>query len=73
MIHEKGQNWNDYPAMQKRGRFVFKQEVDMETEFKGKEFMQNSYKRNVWTTASCPTFTKDQEFLLSFIPNIDNV
>ncbi len=71
MIHEKGQNWNDYPAMQKRGRFVFKKEIDMETEFKGKEFQQSSYKRNKWVSDECPTFTQDQDFLLGFIPDIN--
>ena len=71
MIHEKGQNWNDYPAMQKRGRFVFKKEIDMETEYKGKEFMQSSYKRKIWVVEECPTFTQDQNFLLGFIPDIN--
>ena len=73
MIHEKGANWNDFDPMLKRGRFVFKKEVDMETEFKSVELQQKSYKRNVWVTEECPTFTQDQEFLLGFIPNIDEV
>lgn len=73
MIHEKGQNWNDYPAMQKRGRFVFKKEVKCETEFKGEEFMQQNYTRNVWVTAECPTFTAQPNFLLGFIPDINEV
>ena len=73
MIHEKGQNWNDYPAMQKRGRFIFKKEVKCETEFKGKEFMQQSYIRNMWVSEECPTFTAEPDFLLEFIPNINNL
>lgn len=71
MIHEKGQNWNDFPAIQKRGRFVYKKEIKCETEFKGKEFIQQSYTRNIWVAEECPTFTKDQNFLLEFIPNIN--
>lgn len=71
MIHEKGQNWNDFPAIQKRGRFVYKKEIKCETEFKGKEFIQQSYTRNIWVVEECPTFTKDQNFLLEFIPNIN--
>lgn len=73
MIHEKGQNWNDYPAMQKRGRFVFKKEVQLVTPFVSVDELQSSYVRNRWVTEECPTFTQDQEFLLKFIPDINEV
>jgi tRNA(His) guanylyltransferase len=75
MIHEKGQNWNDFPAMQKRGRFVFKEEYEVDNPL-GRAYLDGEgfpTTRTRWVTASCPTFTQDQEFLLSFIPNIDNV
>ena len=71
MIFQKGINWNDYDSTLKRGRFVFKEEVDMETEFKGKEFKQTSYKRNVWVARGCPTFTQEPLFLELFIPEME--
>jgi len=71
MIHEKGQNWNDYDSTLKRGRFVFKEKVKMETEFKGKEFKQSSYERNHWVARGCPTFTAEPLFLDLFIPELD--
>ena len=71
MIFDKGTNWNDYDSTLKRGRFVFKEEVDCETEFKGKEFMQQSYKRNRWVARGCPTFTAEPLFLDLFIPEMD--
>ena len=71
MIFQKGINWNDYDSILKRGRFVFKEEVDMETEFKGEEFKQTSYKRNRWVARGCPTFTAEPLFLDLFIPEQD--
>ncbi len=75
MIHEKGQNWNDYPAMQKRGRFVFKEEYELTQSHTFVSELKDGdvVKRTRWVTEECPTFTQDQEFLLGFIPNIDNV
>jgi len=70
MIHDKGQNWNDFPAMQKRGRFVFKKEVKMVQEFKGDPLEQETYTRNVWVTEECPTFTQDMNFLYNRIPDL---
>lgn len=58
MIFQKGQNWNDYPATKKRGRFIQKKEVVLE----------NNVKRNVWTADECPIFTQEREFLRSKIP-----
>ena len=71
MIHEKGQNWNDYDSTLKRGRFVFKEKIELETEFKGEEFMQQSYERNRWVARGCPTFTAEPLFLDLFIPEMD--
>jgi len=71
MIHEKGDNWNNYDAKLKRGRFIFKKEVQLETPFIGIEFAQNSYVRNTWVSEECPIFTQEPDFLLSRIP--DNV
>jgi tRNA(His) 5'-end guanylyltransferase len=68
MIFQKGTNWNDYAPMFKRGRFIFKKEVEMETPFVSKDKKQTTYMRNVWTSGECPIFTQDREFLLKFIP-----
>ena len=68
MIHKKGKNWNDYPATQKRGRFISKVKVDMETPYVSKDKAQFAYSRNVWVADECPTFTKDRDFLTSRIP-----
>ena len=71
MIFQKGINWNDYDSTLKRGRFVFKEEVDMETDYKGTNFQQKNYKRNRWVARGCPTFTAEPLFLDLFIPEQD--
>jgi len=70
MIHEKGQNWNDFSPMEKRGRFIFKQEVELETEYQGTEIQQKNYTRNRWVADECPTFTQNMDFLYDFIPDL---
>ena len=67
MIHEKGQNWNDYDPTLKRGRFVYKQSYVIGETITGGE----KATRSRWVTRACPTFTQDQEFLLAFIPDIN--
>jgi len=71
MIHEKGQNWNDFTPQEKRGRFIFKQEVQLATPFVSKDKKQTSYVRNKWVADECPTFTANPEFLEDFIPEIE--
>jgi len=71
MIHEKGQNWNDFTPQQKRGRFVSKQPMELETEYIDLDKVQHSYIRNRWVTDECPTFTQDREFLAQYIPKHD--
>lgn len=68
MIFQKNINWNDYAPKYKRGRFIFKQEVDLETPFISNDKMQHSYKRNRWVADECPTFTQERLFLLKYIP-----
>lgn len=71
LIHAKGQNWNDYPAGQKRGRCI----VRVQTEKKmtdprdGKEV---DVIRSEWRTVEPPIFTQDdgKEFLNNYIPRI---
>ena len=70
MIHEKDKNWNDFTPQEKRGRFVFKQEVQLETEYESFEKKQTTYTRNHWVVSECPIFTKDKEFLIERIPKL---
>jgi tRNA(His) 5'-end guanylyltransferase len=57
LIHQKGQNWNDYDAKLKRGRFIEKL-----------EFVVNDTIRNKWMSIECPTFSQQQDFLYDRIP-----
>ena len=70
MIHEKGQNWNDYDATLKRGRFIFKEAVELDTEFIDVDKMQQRYIRNRWVSGECPIFTQDKEFLMERVPKL---
>jgi len=70
MIHEKGDNWNDYAPKLKRGRFIFKQEVHLDTPFVDIATAQHSYVRNIWVSEECPTFSQQREFLMPYLmPN----
>lgn len=71
MIFQKGINWNDYAPKYKRGRFIFKQEVDLETEFVSVDKAQFSYKRTRWVSGECPIFTQDMDFLYDRISDIE--
>lgn len=71
MIFQKGINWNDYAPKYKRGRFILKEEVQLETPFISEDKCQHSYTRTVWRSGECPIFTQDREFLISRIPKND--
>lgn len=82
LIFQKGQNWNDYPVGQKRGRIIekiqFVNGVDVRTipfqEIKGplmsgnKEVGPADVVRNKWTVVEPPVFTQEKEFLYNRIP-----
>ena len=68
MIFQKGINWNDYDPKYKRGRFITKVVINLETEFQGIDKKQSNYQRTRWISTECPTFTTDMEFLYSRIP-----
>ena len=70
MIHAKGDNWNSYDAKVKRGRFITKQVVELDTEFIDVDKMQQSYIRHRWISDECPTFTQDKEFLMERVPKL---
>lgn len=57
LIFQKGQNWNDFDAKLKRGRFIEKQEVEVDGTI-----------RNKWVSVECPTFSQQQDFLYDRIP-----
>lgn len=71
LIFQKGINWNDYAPKYKRGRFIFKQEVEKETPFVSADKKQTTFMRSVWVSDECPTFTQNREFLLNYIPKND--
>jgi tRNA(His) 5'-end guanylyltransferase len=67
LIFQKGQNWNDYDAKLKRGRFIDKVEYNnVIPDDKG-----TVAKRTKWKSTECPIFSQDWEFLYSRIP--DNI
>jgi len=68
MIHEKGQNWNDYAPKYKRGRFIFKQSFEKEIILQKDELKDSVCIRTAWVSDECPTFTQDRDFLYSRIP-----
>ena len=80
MIFQKGQNWNNYPVGQKRGRLIVKQEKMVEIEnpilaFKeslityedGKAYV----KRDKWSVTDPVVFTQGKDFLREQIPSMD--
>lgn len=68
LIFQKGQNWNDYAPKYKRGRFIFKQQYEVEA---NEELKRPAHKRSVWVADECPTFTQNREFLMEYIPVLD--
>ncbi len=82
MIWQKsGQNWNDYPVGQKRGRLIIKTPklvlVSEDAYGKAKDktpfIIENGkhyVSRNEWTVTEPPIFTKDKEILRSVIPTL---
>jgi len=71
MIHEKGQNWNDFTPQEKRGRFIFKQAFEKEITTQDIEKKDSVCIRTAWVSDECPTFTQNREFLFGYIPKHD--
>jgi tRNA(His) 5'-end guanylyltransferase len=65
MMHDKGVNWNDYPARFKRGGFVLKQTVIEEV-----PGVPVNATRHKWGTIDPPVFTKEPIFTQMRIPVI---
>jgi tRNA(His) 5'-end guanylyltransferase len=69
MIFQKGINWNDYDPKFKRGRFIFKQEFEVEVNPNDyDQDKKTTVMRNRWVSDECPTFTQQREFLSGYIP-----
>lgn len=83
LIFQKGQNWNDYPVGQKRGRIIEKiqfvngvdvrtiphQEICLGLMRGNKQIGPADVVRNKWTVVEPPVFTQDKRFLSLRIPN----
>lgn len=70
MIEKIGDDWNNYDAKLKRGRFIVKREVQLNTPYISEDRIQYSYTRNRWVSEECPIFSEQQEYLLEFIPEM---
>lgn len=57
MCFQKGVNWNDFPAKQKRGRLIIKQ-----------EFEKEGVKRTKWVSIDPPIFSQERNILQNLIP-----
>jgi len=59
MIFQKGINWNDYPAKNKRGRMIVRE-----------LYQKEEATRSRWTSIEVPTFTVDRPFIMDRLPNL---
>lgn len=60
MIFQKGQNWNDYPDGQKRGRIIIKETYEKVTG-------DSTALRSHWVSIDPPIFSQDRGFLSDII------
>lgn len=60
MLFQKGINWDDYPAIHRRGRVIKKEYYEKE-----------EASRSRWGMVEPPIFTQDREFLLNMIPKLE--
>jgi tRNA(His) 5'-end guanylyltransferase len=80
LIHAKDQNWNHFPAGQKRGRAVIKRNVDVPTTKEiydrakdkksfviDREFDTYAIRRTQWVVVDPPIFSEDKYFIKSAI------
>jgi len=74
MIHQKGQNWNDYPVNCKRGTTIIKREqvVPVGIYATIADTVGHDVKvripRSIWTADEPPIFTQDRTYLHKYIP-----
>jgi tRNA(His) guanylyltransferase len=75
MLHDKGVNWNNFPADFKRGRVMRKQQGEREVVWTHKKTQQEHREvitESFWAVDSeIPVFTRDREFLRGMIPPAD--
>jgi len=73
MMFQKGVNWNDYSASEKRGTAVIKEEYTVFNTNKTLVEQGPQAIRHRWVTcAETPSFTANREFLRSLIPRYEN-
>ena len=69
---EKGINWNEMPGGFKRGRCVVKKQILQDKEYidrrTGGTQLAQAVERHTWSPVVPPVFTKDREWLQSYIP-----
>ena len=67
LLFQKGINWNDYSAREKRGGFIERvmKVVDGKNPMTG---LEERHVRNSWEAVECPIFTAERDFLKSLIP-----
>ena len=67
MLHEKGINWNNYTAREKRGGWVIKKTRTKTVETpKGTQTIE----RPTWVSEGAPIFTKERDLLRNKIPRL---
>lgn len=72
MIFAKGQNWNDLPAGEKRGRLIAKEHylVPIARPNSDSENKGTGVWRSRWVATGAPMFTQDRHILQNLIPKI---
>lgn len=69
---KKGINWNDMPGGFKRGRCVVKQQILQDKPYvdkrTGETHIAQDVERYAWTPVVPPVFTREREWLRSYIP-----
>lgn len=64
IFQETGQNWNDFDAKLKRGRFIIKN-----THVLNKDTYEKDVVRSKWESVAGPIISQDRKFILNLLPN----
>ena len=65
MLHEKGVNWNDYTAREKRGGLIIKRETGVVID------TDPPFNKTAWLAEGAPIFTQERQVLRDLIPKIE--
>jgi tRNA(His) 5'-end guanylyltransferase len=69
LIFQRGQNWNDYPEGQKRGRLIAKTTYEKEA-FNPMTQQTDKILRTKWSVVNTPIFSQDLDVLNNIIPGL---